>query len=279
MLRHILLFLHNTDQLPFFTEFIDELTAADLPYTLYPNEPSAFSGLSEVSPTDCLAITDSDTTLSALSGRIPTIGLQNPSIPGQSLFSAYALLESLESADSSYLKRIHAHKMHYPAIIAKTDRLLIREFSFSDVDALFQLRSDPENNRYLFEKTASFEEEKDKLYAYITEFYPFSDFALWGLFDRRTDILLGQAGFSVTTDLSSPEFGYMLDLSVRRQGLATEAAAALLSYAKDLGMEHTLIRIHPDNTPSLRVLSSCGFPYHPVPSDSDILLFQIDLIN
>jgi [ribosomal protein S5]-alanine N-acetyltransferase len=56
------------------------------------------------------------------------------------------------------------------------------------------------------------------------------------------------------------EFGYTVYPPYRRQGLAREAAAGLMHWAHTTrAVEHFVLSISPDNTPSLRLAAALGF--------------------
>lgn len=80
------------------------------------------------------------------------------------------------------------------------------------------------------------------------------------LIDRARRIVVGDAGFHGTPLLGGDaEIGYSLVPEARGRGYATEAVAALLELGWASGLNAILARVAPDNAPSHRVLSRCGF--------------------
>jgi ribosomal-protein-alanine N-acetyltransferase len=54
--------------------------------------------------------------------------------------------------------------------------------------------------------------------------------------------------------------GYMVDPAHCKQGLATEAVSAMIRFCfQDLGLHRLQAFIHPDNTPSLKLIEKLGF--------------------
>lgn len=312
MLRCIALILKNMNRLPCFEQLKTLLSGSGLCCLFYDTGsclPSAAAYLQKTSPSgglpnrcpdwfteitrrlqqhgycesECLILTDSDAVLSSLSfdsGR-PTgftlLGLTVSFEPGQSLSGAYALLESFDSIDLPYFRRIHAHKHHEPAEIAVTNRLILRELSLPDFEELYRIRCLPEVTPFLEEIPGNIETERTKFQSYLSTVYPFCDFALWGIFDRSFGRLLGQVGFSLREGEASLSFGYLLDPKYRHQGYATEAVRAALTYAKEQGLSDTLVHILPQNTASQKVLSACGFPFEQLSSDRKLLTYRIIL--
>jgi ribosomal-protein-alanine N-acetyltransferase len=55
------------------------------------------------------------------------------------------------------------------------------------------------------------------------------------------------------------EFGYTVFPSFRRQGYATEASLALMTWAQQQGVTRFVLSISPENQPSLRIAAHFGF--------------------
>ena len=55
------------------------------------------------------------------------------------------------------------------------------------------------------------------------------------------------------------EFGYTIFPQFRRQGYATEACQALMTWAEQQGVTRFILTISPQNQPSLRIAAHFGF--------------------
>lgn len=216
-----------------------------------------------LAPEQCLVITDSKAgTLTAKNAQIPCIGYTASDTANQNLSLAYALLESLESADADYLCRTHAHALSYPAQILTTHRLLVREFSKDDFPVLYAMCTHPETALFMEESLSDYAVEEEKHIAYLQNIYPFFDLALWGIYEKSSGTLIGRGGFSLPEDDDYTfSLGYLIDIPYRRQGYAKELVPALLSYAKEQGYPEVSAKIKPNNLASKRVLEQCGFPF------------------
>lgn len=228
---------------------------------------------------ECLVIEDSAVgTMAAKAAGIPCIGFVNPNSGAQDLSRAYALLESFASADAAYLRRTHAHALGGPAEILTTERLLVREFSREDFPAVFAMCKKPENADALKEPLSDYETEKEKHDAYLSFVYPFFDLALWGIYEKETNRLVGRAGFSLAGEENAGySLGYLIDTPYRKNGYARECVPALLSYAKALGTVFVTAKIKKANAASLRVLAACGYPYRLETETADTLIYRIFL--
>lgn len=265
---------------PYVQDFISSLNSAGLQFKIISSKttPDSVSGIllqsvkeMALSPKECLFITDTEAgTILAKTAGIPCIGYLSPNSKNQDFSRAYALFESLASADAAYLRRTHAHAMSYPAEILTTNRLLIREFSKDDFISLYPMCCSPETTLFMEESPSDYETEKSKHISYISNIYPIFDLALWGVFEKDTDTLIGRAGFSLPEDENGLfSLGYLIDENYRKQGYAKECIPALLSYARDMGYTTISAKVKADNLASQKVLAHCGFPCH----------YTIDVVN
>jgi RimJ/RimL family protein N-acetyltransferase len=73
--------------------------------------------------------------------------------------------------------------------------------------------------------------------------------------------------------------GYHVQLDLRRQGLATEAAASVRDAARDGGIDHLVAIIRPENLPSQRVAQKIGLSLERriFKNGGDALVFGADL--
>jgi len=86
-------------------------------------------------------------------------------------------------------------------------------------------------------------------------------YGIWLVVDRQTATVIADVGFmGPPGDDGDVEIGYSVSASHRRQGVAGEAVAGLVSWAfgqPDISVIHA--RCEPDNAGSIRVLEGNGF--------------------
>jgi ribosomal-protein-alanine N-acetyltransferase len=141
----------------------------------------------------------------------------------------------------------------------ETRRLTLRRFMEDDLDALSVLMSDAQFMQfslgpYSRDQTAVFLE---RVFAGYRDQVP-SQFAATV---RAENKLIGYCGFfrQMVDGVEEIEIGYRLDSKYWGRGLATEAAQAVRDHAfSDLGLDHVISLIHPDNIASRRVAEKNG---------------------
>lgn len=143
--------------------------------------------------------------------------------------------------------------------ILETSRLVLREFSPEDADALERVLSDPETMRYY---PAPYDRAGvEQWIARNRERYEKDGVGLWAMLLKSTGELIGDCG--ITRQEVEGEYLYEIGYHLRRnnwgQGLATEAAIACRGWGfQHLQVERLISLIRPDNIPSRRVAERNG---------------------
>ena len=153
------------------------------------------------------------------------------------------LITDPEDADDTFLERVVRRHLHLPWIIAKTDRLIIREFS----------PDDPLEVPSAEDADGTFS-DWNKREKYRKHQYRFAECGLWALERRADGVLIGKAG------LTDGELGYHIYESFRRQGYALEACRAILKYGFEvLELEEIRLRTKRSNIASQALAEKLGF--------------------
>jgi RimJ/RimL family protein N-acetyltransferase len=84
----------------------------------------------------------------------------------------------------------------------------------------------------------------------------------WALVERATGEVVGRAGLWEPEGWPGLEVGWLLARRHWGRGFATEGGRAAIAHAfGELGAEHVISVIRPDNTPSIRVAERLGETY------------------
>jgi len=167
------------------------------------------------------------------------------------------------------------------AIILETPRLILRRLTMDDLDDLVKLYHGPDVRKYYSEGIPSYEETKQELEWMINTCYVQYGFGMWATIDKATGKFIGRCGLT-PMDIEGHEeieVGYMLAREYWGQGLATEAAQAILQYGfEQVGLSRLICVVNPGNEASSKVAMKIGMKLE---VDGDVngeptLLYAID---
>ncbi len=139
-----------------------------------------------------------------------------------------------------------------------TERLELRAFVPSDLEALHAVNGDPEVTRYM-KAYPTIEDTRRTLDVHVREARAGNP-AFWAVIERASGDLIGDAGVGLV-DGVGPEFelGYALGRRWWGRGYATEAALAVRDHALgELALPEVLALVLPGNAASIHVLEKIG---------------------
>lgn len=161
-----------------------------------------------------------------------------------------------------------------------TERLVLRLFTPDDVQAMYDLNSDPEVIKYAeAAPVRDLHEAREKL-----ESGPLLDYEKYGygrfaVEDRETGKVIGFCGIKYIPEIGLPEIGYRLVRSYWGRGLCTEAARACVDYARlDLKIGKLVALIMPENIASIRVAEKLGMTKGPLIRIYDVDALQYEMM-
>jgi len=147
----------------------------------------------------------------------------------------------------------------------ETDRLVLRQFTMADADAMYRnWACDPEVTKYLrWPHHASVEVSRDVLRDW-TSHYAEPGFYNWAIVLKENGPEpIGSIGVVERDDaIRMVHIGYCLGRRWWRQGIMTEALAAMLQFFfGQVGVNRVESRHDPRNPNSGRVMQACGMRY------------------
>ena len=163
-------------------------------------------------------------------------------------------------------------------VVLITERLVLRQFTDADVDALLALDGDPRVMRFLDHKTASREQiQTEVLPRFLAYYKAYRGFGFWAAQGRGGGDFAGWFGLRPVTptaaamldwpdappgEVTVAELGYRLRASAWGRGYATEGARALVCRAfTELAVTRIVANTMAVNTRSRRVLEKAGLTY------------------
>jgi len=148
--------------------------------------------------------------------------------------------------------------MNAPPIV-ETPRLVLAVPEPADADAVFRrYASDEHVTRYLAwptHRTVADTQDFLRFSAVQWEREGAGPYLIWARTDGQ---LLGSTGLGLEPG-GRAITGYVLAVDAWGNGYATEALAAIVEVATDIGVQHLYALCHPDNRASSRVLDKCSF--------------------
>jgi ribosomal-protein-alanine N-acetyltransferase len=149
-------------------------------------------------------------------------------------------------------------------LILETDRLILREMLLSDAEALFEMDSNPNVHKYLWNKPLT---SIDEVYQYIEMVrnqYLENNIGRFVVVLKETNELIGWAGLKYNIEMVNNkvhfyDIGYRLNEKFWGKGYASEASFAW----QDYGFNVMKIKVmeaaaHADNMASNRILQKIG---------------------
>lgn len=174
------------------------------------------------------------------------------------------VVNSFEGVDATFfanaLRRFHG----LTAVIAQTERLIVRESCESDFPAFYQISRENAGQCCGEIMSENYEEEKEKFLAYIGYAYNYFGYGLWTVLERETGAIVGRCGLNPVADHFSPqgrmELGYLIAKDYRRRGYAEEACRNIIEYGFEvLDCPVLYAMIHRENYPSQALAAKLGF--------------------
>ena len=146
--------------------------------------------------------------------------------------------------------------------IATTPRLRLRELTHEDGPFVMQLVNDPDWLRFIGDRNVHSLGDAHGYVDRVRASYASNGFGLWLVEPLSGGAALGIAGLLQRDTLEHPDLGFAFLPAARGQGIASEAAEAVLDLAR---VRHGLARVlaitDPGNTASQRVLERVGFRF------------------
>ena len=145
--------------------------------------------------------------------------------------------------------------------VLTTDRLILREVTMNDAEAMFKYSSNDNVSRYLLWETHQTLEDTKALIEMAMESYEMRDFYHWGI--EYNGQLIGTIDYVGLNDYSGMgEIGYVLSEDYWNKGFVTEAAKRIIDFGFDeLGLVRIQARCIAENVASSRVMEKCGMKF------------------
>ena len=143
----------------------------------------------------------------------------------------------------------------------ETDRLIIRDFTFDDLETVHSLVQDPDIYKYQHWGPNSYEDTKNYIKMCIDQQSetPRKSFELC-ITDKATGDFIGAIGIRIkSTSSKNADLGYWVRKDKWGNGIGTEATRGIIKFGfNDLKMNRIWATVSPENISSIRVLEKSG---------------------
>ncbi len=148
-------------------------------------------------------------------------------------------------------------------VVATTPRLAIRPFTLDDAAFIVELLNDPDWLRFIGDRQVrSADDARDWLCNGPLASQARHSFALWAVVRHSDGATVGMCGLVRRDGLDDVDLGYAFLPTARGQGLAREAATAVLAHAFEaVRLQRVVAVTNPDNVASRRVLEAIGMRF------------------
>jgi len=145
----------------------------------------------------------------------------------------------------------------------ETRRLIIRDFQLEDWEQFAPILADPRVMQFSTTGVLSVSETQEKIQGFLVSYQNYG-FGKWATFCKESNQLIGYCGIAIEQidNQEEKEIGYRLDSKFWGQGLATEAAAAVIQYGfRQFQFPYILGVVERKNKASVRVLEKLGMQF------------------
>lgn len=148
-------------------------------------------------------------------------------------------------------------------VLIETQRLRLRKISPNDAPFFLQLLNEPSFIRHIGDKgVRSLEDAREYILSGPVRSYAENRFGLYLVEKKGSQAAVGVCGLIKRTFLDSPDIGFAFLPEYWGEGFATEAAAAVMKFARHTLQIDTIVAlVAPDNAGSMRVLEKLGLHY------------------
>lgn len=254
----------NKQERQYFRRMLTTLQAVDVA-VIVDNE-------TKINVTATIALVDNEAAKAkAIAAHLPVVYYSHQCIGG---YGADMLLMSFGEIGYDFYQQIFDRFHGQPWTILETKRCVLREAVIEDLDAFYEIYAQPSVARFVDPLSYDYEEEKEKLAAYIKNQYPFYGFGTWTILETQALCgetqapvpydaplaIIGRAGLNIDETTGNVQLGYLIREEYQGQGIATEVCQAILRYAKkELDLFEVELSVDPTNEASIKVAKKLGF--------------------
>jgi RimJ/RimL family protein N-acetyltransferase len=150
-----------------------------------------------------------------------------------------------------------------PAPVLQTQRLVLRQFSNDDAEFVLKLLNEPSFLRYIGDKgVRNLDDAREYIANGPVASYERNGFGLYLVEMKEAGSPIGMCGLIKRDGLPDPDIGFAFLPDYWSRGYAVEAAAAVMTYAREIFQLNRILAITSlDNESSGRLLEKIGLQF------------------
>ncbi len=131
-----------------------------------------------------------------------------------------------------------------------------------DVNAMWEVNSDPEVVKYTGETVTNLEDIRDRIKNNVLGDYAKYGFGRFALVWKENKEVIGFTGLKYLEEHKAVDLGYRMKKSFWGKGIATESSRPCLEYGfGELGLDRIIALSMEENIASIRVMEKLGFKF------------------
>ncbi|WP_214227801.1 GNAT family N-acetyltransferase [Pedobacter sp. B4-66] len=147
-------------------------------------------------------------------------------------------------------------------IILETERLVVRQIEYTDLNRLNFICSDTELMKYVGDGKPLSKDQVKKWVEVTIINYAEKGFGNYAVVDKETNEVIGYCGLVFSIAINEIELIYALIKDYWNKGIGTEVAKAVLDYGlHTIKLKVIYASIDPENIPSQKILERIGFQF------------------
>lgn len=145
----------------------------------------------------------------------------------------------------------------------KTERLFLREANLKDTQAVFDLRSSKEINKYVGTKRVESLDEANHFIKVCADLYQQEKRIFW-LIEYQNEIIGSIVLHQISLNNNYAEIGYKLEPEFQQKGFMSETFKAVLNFSfKEINLKTIEAFTHKNNMASIALLKKHNFVFQP----------------
>lgn len=148
--------------------------------------------------------------------------------------------------------------------IIETERIILRQFTLDDIDAVFEFGSNKTVNKYTGDVSLKNKAEAENIIENINfKDYKKYGYGRWAVVFKETNKVIGFAGLKFLPEFNETDIGFRFLPDYWNKGIATEVSKEIIKYGfENFNLNRIIGIADPKNIGSCKVLEKIGMTFY-----------------